>query len=134
MRVERVSSGESDSIPTPRGVRIARATLTVTIVLGAQALWLVIPAGTLWTVSRVVHSTESAFFTALVATPVALVAFSYLLGVANRRYLRLAGPGARRGPLDAVLPPTIVVALVAGLVWFVFFASHLPYGQEQLIP
>jgi hypothetical protein len=134
MRVESVSPGESDSIPAPRGARIAKATLVVTIVLGAQALWLLIPAGTLWMVSRVVDSTVSAFFIALVATPVALVAFSYLLGVANRRYLRLAGPGPRRGPLDAVLPPTIVLALVASLVWLVFFAGHLPYGQEQLIP
>lgn len=132
--MEKVTPEESVSIPTSPGARTARVTLAVTIVLGAQALWLLIPAGTLWMVGRVVDSTESAFFTALLATPAALIAFSYLLGAANRRYLRLADPGSRRGPLDAVLPATIVLALVAGLVWFVFFASHVPSGQEQLIP
>ena len=118
----------------PRGPRIARATLAVAIVLGAQALWLLVPAATLWLLGRLVDSTEWLLLVALLAIPTALAGFAYLLGVANQRYLRLAGRRAGRGPLEAVLPATIVLALITASVWFVFFASHAPSGREQLIP
>lgn len=119
----------------PRGgARVARAVLALAIVLGVQALWLLVPIATLWAVGRLVDTTESAFFVAMLAIPAALVAFAFLLAAANRHYLRLAGRGAGRGPLEAVLPASIVLALLTLSVWFVFFASHAPSGREQLIP
>lgn len=127
---EAVAIGSTDS----RGARTARAALAVAIVLGSQALWLLIPAATLWLLGGLLGSTEWVTLTALLAIPAALIAFACLLGIANRRYLRLAGRSAGHGPLEAVLPATIVLALVAASVWFIFFASHLPSGQEQLIP
>lgn len=119
---------------TPPGVRFARAILALAIVLGAQALWLLIPAAMLWMVGQVAKTTESAFFVAMVAIPTALVAFAWLLVSANRRYLRLAGRATGRGPLEAIITPTIVLALIALTVWLVFFAAHAPSGREQLIP
>jgi hypothetical protein len=115
------------------GARYALATLAVAIVLGAQALWLLIPAATLWVIGQIVSTAEMAFFVAMLAIPAAVVAFAGLLGAANRRYLRLAGRDGR-GPLEAVITPTIVLATIALLVWLVFFAAHAPSGREQLIP
>jgi hypothetical protein len=125
---------ESVEMPRPRDARFARAILTVAIVLGAQALWLLLPVATLWAVGQVADTTEQAFFAAMLAIPAAVIAFAWLLGSANRRYLRLTGRGAGRGPLEAVITPTIVLALIALSVWLVFFASHAPSGREQLIP
>jgi hypothetical protein len=129
--------GQTGSIETaapPRGARAASLALAVAIVLGAQALWLLVPAATLWVLGQLLDSTEGLFFAALLAVPAAIVAFAWLLVVANRRYLRLSGGAGGRGPLDAVLPPTIVLALLGATIWFVFFANHMPSGREQLIP
>lgn len=130
-RPEEPSSTEGRA---PRGAGIASAMLAVAIVLGAQALWLLVPAATLWVLGRLVDSTEWLLLAALLAIPTALAAFAYLLGVANRHYLRLAGRRAGRGPLEAVLPATVLLALITASVWFIFFASHMPSGREQLIP
>ncbi|MBS1886316.1 MAG: hypothetical protein JSU06_03920 [Actinobacteria bacterium] len=122
----------SAEAPTPRA-RFARTILAVAIVVGAQALWLLIPAATLWTVGQIVDTTEAAFFIAMLAIPAAVVAFAWVLGAANRRWLRMAGRGGQ-GPLEAVISPTIVLALIALSVWLAFFAAHAPSGREQLIP
>jgi hypothetical protein len=66
-----------------------------------------------------------------VAMPLALGVAGWMFSAANRRYRRL--PGARRtwrrGPLEAVLPASMVLALVTVTVWFVFFANHMPTGR-----
>lgn len=128
--------GQSGSVkrPAPRGARLGTLALGAVIVLGAQALWLLVPPATLWMLSRLVDSTPLLPLAALLAVPGAIIGFACLLAAANRRYLRLSGRGPGQGPLDAVIPGTIVLALVCGTVWFVFFANHLPSGREQLIP
>ena len=74
--------------------------------------------------------------TGLVVMPLALAAVAWMLAAANRRYLRLVGSrgGWRRGPLEVALPASIMIGIVTALIWFVFFANHMPTGREQLIP
>jgi hypothetical protein len=59
-----------------------------------------------------------------------------MLAAANQRYLRLIGDrgGWRRGPLEAALPASVVIAILAALLWFIFFANHGLAAHEQLIP
>ncbi len=132
--IDMVRGARSTGGPAPRGAKLASVALGAAIVLGAQALWLLVPAGTLWLVGRLLDSTAGVLVVALVAIPAALAAFACLLAAANRRYLRLTGRSGGEGPLEAVLPATIVLALLGTLVWFVFFAAHVPSGREQLIP
>jgi hypothetical protein len=116
--------------------RLEAAGLAFLIVLGCQALWLVVPVGTLWLSTRFIGSSAGILIFGLVAMPLALAGVTWLLAAANRRYLRLAGARRswRRGPLEAILPGSIMFALLTAAVWFVFFANHLPSGREQLIP
>jgi hypothetical protein len=110
--------------------------LAVLIVLGCQVLWLVVPVGTLWLLTRLTGDPAAILIAGLVAMPVALGGVAWMLGAANRRYLRLVGDrgGWRRGPLEVALPASIMIGLVTALIWFVFFANHMPTGREQLIP
>jgi len=117
------------------GARRRAAALAVLIVLGCQVLWLVVPVGTLWLLTRVTGDPAVILISGLVAMPLALGGVAWMLAAANRHYLRLMrGGGWRRGPLEAALPPSIMIALLTAVVWFVFFANHMPSGREQLIP
>ncbi len=120
--------------PTPWGVKVGSLALGTAIVLGAQALWLLVPVATLWLVGRLLDSTAGVLVVALLAVPAALAAFTCLLAAANRRHLRLTGRSRDEGLLEAIMPATIVLALLGVSVWFVFFAAHVPSGREQLIP
>jgi hypothetical protein len=110
--------------------------IAVLIVLGCQALWLVVPVGTVWLLTRLTDDAAAILITGLVLMPVALAGVTWLLSAANRRYLRLVGDrgGWRRGPLEVALPASVMIGIVTGLIWFVFFANHMPTGREQLIP
>lgn len=110
--------------------------LAVAIVLGCQALWLVVPVGTLWVLTRISDDAAVILITGLVVMPVALAGVAWVLARANRRYLRLVGErgGWRRGPLEVALPASVMIGIVTALIWFVFFANHMPTGREQLIP
>jgi hypothetical protein len=116
--------------------RLEAGVLAFLIVLGCQALWLVVPVGTLWLLTRFLGSAAGILIIGLVAMPLALGGTAWMLAAANRRYLRL--PGARRdwrrGPLEAVLPASIMLGILAAVIWFVLFANHMPTGREQLIP
>ena len=123
--------------PTKRGgAGLEAGLLAVAIVLGCQALWLVVPVGTLWLLTRISEDAAVILITGLVVMPLALTAVAWVLARANRRYLRLVGDrgGWRRGPLEVALPASIMIGIVTGLIWFVFFANHMPTGREQLIP
>jgi hypothetical protein len=115
--------------------RLEAGALAVLIVLGCQVLWLVVPVGTLWLLTRFIGPTAEILIVGLMAMPVALGVVAWLLGAANRRYVRLmGGAGWRHGPLEVALPASIVIALLTAVAWFVFFANHMPAGHEQLIP
>jgi p-aminobenzoyl-glutamate transporter AbgT len=38
------------------------------------------------------------------------------------------------GPLESMLPISIVLAIIALVLWLALFANHLPLGREQLVP
>lgn len=118
------------------GALLQAGLLAALIVLGCQALWLVVPVGTLWLLTRLSSDAAVILITGLVVTPVALAVVAWVLAAANRRYLHLVGDrgGRRRGPLEAALPASITIGIVTALIWFVFFAAHMPTGREQLIP
>jgi hypothetical protein len=110
--------------------------LAVAIVLGCQVLCLVVPVGTLWVMSRFLDTAAGCLIVGLVVMPVALCAVAWVLGRANRRYLRLVGDrgGWRQGPLEVALPASVMIAILVGLAYFVFFANHGLAAHEQLIP
>jgi hypothetical protein len=119
-----------------RGAGLEAILLAVLIVLGCQALWLVVPIGTLWLLTRLTEDAAEILIAGLVVMPLALAAVAWMLARANRRYLRLVGDrgGWRRGPLEVALPASIMIGIDTALIWFVFFANHMPTGREQLIP
>jgi hypothetical protein len=110
--------------------------LAVGIVLGCQALWLVVPVGTLWVLSRFLDTAAQCLVVGLMVMPIALLTAAWMLSAANRRYLRLVGDrgGWRQGPLEMALPASVLIAIVAGLLYFIFFANHGLAAHEQLIP
>lgn len=121
---------------TRRGGGLEAGLLAVAIVLGCQALWLVVPVGTLWLLTRISGDAAVILIAGLVVMPLALTAVAWMLGRANRRFVRLTGDrgGWRRGPLEVALPASVTIGILTALVWFVFFANHMPTGREQLIP
>jgi len=123
--------------PTKRGgAGLEAGLLAVAIVLGCQALWLVVPVGTLWVLSRFLDTAAQCLIVGLIVMPIALIGVAWLLSAANHRYLRLMGDrgGWRRGPLEVALPASIMLAILAALAWFIFFANHGLAAHEQLIP
>lgn len=118
------------------GGQLEAGLLAVLIVLGCQVLWLVVPIGTLWLLTRLTEDAAEILIAGLVVMPLALAGVAWMLAWANRRYLRLVGNrgGWRRGPLEVALPASIMIGIVTALIWFVFFANHMPTGREQLIP
>jgi hypothetical protein len=118
------------------GAGFEAGVLAVLIVLGCQALCLVVPIGTLWVLSRFLGTAAECLIVGLVVMPVALAGVAWMLVAANRRYLRLVGDrgGWRRGPLEVALPASVMIAILAGLLWFIFFANHGLAAHEQLIP
>jgi hypothetical protein len=121
---------------TRRGAGLEAGLLAVAIVLGCQALWLVVPVGTLWVLSRFLDTAAECLIVGLMVMPLALIAGAYILSAANYRYIRLMGDrgGWRRGPLEVALPASIMIAIVVGLAYFIFFANHGLAAHEQLIP
>jgi hypothetical protein len=110
--------------------------LALLIVLGCQVLCLGVPVGMLWLLTRFTGDPAAILIAGLITMPIALAGVAWMLNLANRRYLHLVGDrgGWRRGPLEAALPASILIAIVAALMWFLFFAGHGIAAHEQLIP
>lgn len=105
------------------------ALLLAVIGVGCFALWLGVPALTLWGLSQVVDpSSNGLIFFALVLVPMAMVAFAWLLVMANRQYGRVTrGRGRLSSPLESMVSVSLVVAIAALVVWFLFFADSPPW-------
>jgi hypothetical protein len=118
------------------GAQLEAGLLAVLIVVGCQVLCLGVPVGMLWLLTRFTGDPAAILIAGLATMPVALGGVAWLLNLANRRYLRLVGDrgGWRRGPLEVALPASIMIAIVAALMWFLFFANHGIAAHEQLIP
>jgi heme/copper-type cytochrome/quinol oxidase subunit 2 len=104
----------------------ASGVLLVLMMLGAGlVLWIGVPLGWLYIGSQVQGATDSigtAILVMLVGVVVSIVAVVPILGWLNRKHLELR---AARGldthgqtALEAVMTVTVVVALVAFVIWF----------------
>ena len=130
--------------------RVVTALLAVLIVLGCAVLWVGIPPGMFWLAGEVTGSSEGFLFFVLGGTPLAMVAWGWLLYRVNSVYERMRGgppPAVQRSAwlvasseeraklrrkrqprmlIDVAMTASATVALVLLLVWFFFFASmHL---------
>jgi hypothetical protein len=116
------------------GDRLAGVFVLVTLGVATLVFWLGIPIGGLWFLSKVTDSWNGHFLLSLVLIPTAMALFAPALGWLNGLYLRVSGAldsegeGRRRmrGPLEAFLYAGLVVAVVALVVWFFFFAKYPP--------
>ena len=107
--------------------------------VGSLVLWVGIPAGVLWALSRLTESSTQHFLLALIAVPAAMVLFAPLLFWLNGLYLTVTGAlrpeeddEERRwrlgGPLELFLFASLAMAVAALLAWiFFFFGERPPY-------
>ena len=120
--------------------------MILAIFLGSLVMWIGLPVGWLWLVTRVVKGNPEAFAAALFGCPVTMTLLGLLLARLNASYLRLSGGhpeqhrtawlkslsgerGARRPRtvLETSMTISVVLALVAITIWFFFFAhSYMP--------
>ncbi len=125
--------------------RLEARFLLAVIAIGCQVACMVVPIVVLWALARTFSSVALVLIAALVAIPVAVVALVWLLGLVDRRYLVVRygrrtlaedeeDEWRRPGPLEAILPVSVTLAVIGLVVWFVWFAAHAPSGREQFIP
>jgi hypothetical protein len=130
--------------------RLEMACLAVAIVLGSALMWIGVPAGGLWVAAKITRDGVTAVLVALLAIPVTMVAFGWLLYRVSARYEDLrGGPERPRSPpawrmslgeeraserrrasprslIDVAMTLSAVAALVVLTIWFFFFAEmHL---------
>ena len=129
------------------GSRIALEYLLIAaIFLGSLVMWIGLPLGWLWLVTRVVTHYPEAYAGALFGCPVTMTLLGLMLARLNSFYLRLRGAhpeqhrtawlkslsGERRARgqrtvLDTSMTISVVLAMIALTIWFFFFAhSYLP--------
>lgn len=127
------------------GDRLAAGFLLVLLTVGSLTLWIGVPAGWLWLVSRITESESAHLAFGMVGMPVAIVLFAIVLVWINRLYLRvvwsqgpplpedLADEGndeirVPRGPLEPLLVVSLALSVVALFVWFFVFAENPSWG------
>ena len=114
--------------------RIVAGFVLLLLAVGSLALWLVIPAGSLWLLSRLSENSLFHLLVALFAVPTAMLLFASVLFWLNGLYLRVTGhwaydaeedrPRRLRGPLEPLLLWSFLIAFVALAYWFFFFAEN----------
>jgi hypothetical protein len=120
--------------------------LVVLIFAGSLLMWIGLPLGWLWLVTRVLEHYPEAYAGALFGCPVTMTLFGLLLARLNRIYLRLTGrhpeqqrtawlkslsgergPRRQRTVLDTSMTISVVLAMIVITIWFFFYAhSYLP--------
>jgi hypothetical protein len=123
------------------GDRLAAWFVVLLMAVGSAVLWIGIPAGSLWVVSKLTESSATHFVAAVVGIPVAMVLFAPVLFWLNRLYLRIVlggrlsvdlaedaeQPRFMRGPLEPILVSSLLVALIALLLWIFVIAKTPPW-------
>jgi hypothetical protein len=114
--------------------RLVAAFLLILMVAGSLALWLVVPAGSLWALTQLSESKTFHLFVGLFGVPVAMILFAPLLFWLNALYLRVTGywgydeeedrPRRRRGPLEPILLWSLLLAFAALSFWFFVLAEN----------
>jgi len=118
--------------------RLAAGFLLALMGVGSLVLWIGLPVGVLWALSRVTESSTQHFVGALIAVPAAMALFAPALFWLNGLYLRVIGAVRpeeddedRRwrlgGPLELFLYASMAIALAALLAWIFFFGERPPY-------
>jgi hypothetical protein len=130
----------------PPGGKLFEYCLAGAIFAGSLVMWLGIPLGCLWLVSLATENVGTFLILLLVVCPLAMIAFAVLLAKLNEVYLRVTGAHPaqgraawlkslsgesrpRRPPavLDVSMTISALIALVAMLIFFFFFAeSYMP--------
>jgi hypothetical protein len=129
---------------------VAAASLVCLMILGSLVLWLAVPLAWLWLASHIDGSLDAslkAYAAVAVGVPTTMLALFWLLRRVDLVHQRITGsaPSKRLAPawrrslseernlhaptsaLDTILAATAIVALIALVVWFFFFAgSPLP--------
>jgi NADH:ubiquinone oxidoreductase subunit 5 (subunit L)/multisubunit Na+/H+ antiporter MnhA subunit len=128
---------EAEAIASRRprrvGERLAMGFLFALMAIGSLALWLGIPIGGLWALSKLTDTKANHFLAALVAIPAAMVLFAVGLAWLNRLYLRIREasqppeddrPWTIRGPLDYLVRWSLLLAGIAFILWFFVLAEN----------
>jgi hypothetical protein len=116
-------------------------------VLGSGLLWMGVPVAGFWLAARVAPDGVTAVLSALIAVPVAMATFGWLLYRAAARYeARRGGEERRRGPpawrvslseerasdrrrargrplIDVAMTVSATAAVLVLTIWFFFFAE-----------
>ncbi len=117
--------------------RLAAALVFALLVLGSFALWIVVPAGTVWALSQLIHSTEAHYGAAVIGVPVTMVGFAAVLAWLSELHVRITdtyarpedhwrrdGDRRRAGPLEPLLLISLGVALAGMACWFFLLAEN----------
>ena len=117
--------------------QLASGFLLLLMGVGSLVLWIGLPAGVLWALSRLTDSSTQHFLLALIAVPAAMALFAPALLWLNGLYLRMIGalrpeddeerrwrPG---GPLELFLYASMAIALAALFAWILFLGERPPY-------
>jgi len=131
----------ADSHVEEGGHRLAGAVLICVMAVGSFALWTVVPLVCLWISSKVAANNTEESLLALPMTVFAILFFGMLLAWINRLYLAITGVLARyeaeekefgvaprylRGPLEPLLVGSLIIALIAMVIWFFVLAKNPP--------
>ena len=112
--------------------RLLGAVLLLTMVIGAFALWVGVPAAVLWALGKLTSDRTEHLILGLIAVPLGMVLFGLVLAVLNTAYLRVSGVSFAepedesdwkprlRGPLDRIIGISAVICLGAFMGWLLF--------------
>ncbi len=126
--------------------KVAEYALVALIFIGSLVMWIGLPVGWLWLVTRLADHYPDVYAGALFGCPVTMVLFGLLLARLDALHLRISGGhGARsrtawlkslsgdraakrqRTVLDTSMVVSVVLAIVTMAVWYFFFAhSYTP--------
>jgi hypothetical protein len=142
-------AAQSEDVPLSMRRRIAAGLLALGIVIGSAVLWIGVPLGGFWLAGRITTDNVNAALFALLAVPLSMVAFGWLLYRLNDVYERLRG--GRSGPagsrsawlvsfsderarsrraraprtlIEVAMTASAVAAMGLLLFWFFFLAEH----------
>jgi hypothetical protein len=111
-------------------MRLAEGILVAALALGSLAMWLGIPVGWLWLLSRTSTRYLTIYGVALVACPPTMAAWGWCLHRINRLYLKLREtPGYRstlarpEKVLEVFMTVSVVLAVATLIAWAIFFGA-----------
>jgi hypothetical protein len=121
--------------------RMAAAFLGILMALGSFAMWVGVPAGWLWVAGQITSDQAQHITLSVIGVPLAIIVWARGLFWLNRLHMRITMPRLMReieeapedeeprvirGPLEPLMVGSLVVALIAMIVWFFFFAQTPP--------